>query len=76
MAIELAQCGWVRRSLEDLGHEVIVANARELQSVSGSSQKTDHRDAEQLTRLARVDPKLLHPVASGGAGHGQPPHGQ
>ena len=63
MAIETgAQCGWVKRCLEELGHEVIVANARNLESITGSPQKTDQRDAEQLARLARVDPKLLHPV--------------
>ena len=63
MAIETgAQSGWVKRCLEGLGHEVIVANARELQSISGSIRKTDQRDAQQLARLARVDPKLLCPV--------------
>jgi len=63
MAIETgAQSGWVKRCLEELGHEVIVANARELQAISGSARKTDQRDAQQLARLARVDPKLLSPV--------------
>lgn len=63
MALETgSQSGWVKRCLEELGHEVIVANARELQSISGSHRKTDQRDAEQLARLARVDPKLLKPV--------------
>ena len=60
MAIETgAQSGWVKRCLEAMGHEVLVANARELQSISGNSRKSDQRDAEQL---ARVDPKLLKPV--------------
>ena len=73
MAIETgAQSGWVRRCLEGLGHEVIVANARELQSISGSIRKTDQRDAQQLARLARVDPKLLCPrrTANGSAAVG------
>jgi hypothetical protein len=30
-----------------LGHEVIVANARELQAISKSSRKDDRRDAER-----------------------------
>ena len=57
-----AQSGWVKRCLEAMGHEVLVANARELPSISGSARKSDQRDAEQLARLARVDPELLKPV--------------
>lgn len=53
---------WVSRALEALGHEVIVANAREVQSISQSDRKNDAADAEQLARLARSDPKLLHPI--------------
>jgi transposase len=48
--------------LRDLGHEVIVADARELKSIFASRRKSDPRDAEQLARLARVDVQLLHPV--------------
>jgi transposase len=44
------------------GHEAIVANARELQAVTGRSHRTDHHDARQLARLARVDRQLLNPV--------------
>ena len=53
---------WMSRLVASLGHEVIVANARELQAISNSSRKDDRRDAETLARLARVDPKLLRPV--------------
>ena len=53
---------WVSRRLASLGHEVIVANAREVRSISGSSSKNDAADAEQLARLGRVDPKLLKPI--------------
>lgn len=63
--IALEVCGqsaWVKEALEGFGHEVIVANARELRSITGSSRKSDRRDAEQLARLARVDTRLLKPV--------------
>jgi transposase len=53
---------WISRSLEALGYEVIVANAREVQSISKSDRKNDASDAEQLARLGRADPKLLHPI--------------
>lgn len=54
---------WVSRALGALGHEVIVANAREVQSITKSDRKNDANDAEQLARLGRADPKLLHPIA-------------
>ncbi len=53
---------WVRDTVEQLGHEAVVANARELEAVTGRSHRTDHHDARQLARLARVDPALLNPV--------------
>jgi transposase len=60
------ECGthspWVSRLLKSLGHQVIVANARELASISGSKTKNDRNDAEQLARLAAADPKLLSPL--------------
>jgi transposase len=57
-----AQSAWVSEALAAMGHEVIVANARDVKSIAGSSRKSDARDAEQLARLARLDPKLLHPI--------------
>jgi len=56
-------CHWMSEALREFGHEVIVADARELKSISGSHRKNDPRDAEQLARLARVDVRLLHPVS-------------
>ncbi len=53
---------WVSRLLEECGHEVLVANARKLRLIYGSKRKTDKLDAENLARLARVDPKLLYPL--------------
>ncbi len=53
---------WLSRLLGSVGHEVIVANARQVQLISASSRKDDRVDAETLARLARVDPQLLRPV--------------
>jgi transposase len=47
---------------ENLGFEVIVANARQVQLISASSRKNDRVDAQMLARLARVDPELLRPI--------------
>ncbi len=53
---------WVSRHLAQLGHEVIVANARRVALIGRSTRKDDPIDAEKLARLARVDPKLLYPI--------------
>jgi transposase len=53
---------WVSRLLANLGFEVIVANARQVQLISASSRKNDRRDALLLARLVRVDPHLLSPI--------------
>jgi transposase len=53
---------WVSRLLVELGHEVIVANPRQLRLITESSRKSDNVDAETLARLARVDPSLLRPI--------------
>lgn len=53
---------WISRLLEELGHEVIVANARKLRLIYENNRKQDRVDAEYLARLARVDPKLLSPI--------------
>ncbi len=53
---------WVRRLLESLGHQVIVANASKVRAISASVRKTDERDARCLAQLGRVDPELLSPV--------------
>ena len=49
---------WVSRCLAGMGHEVIVANPRNVKLITQSSKKNDRMDAEKLARLARVDPKL------------------
>ena len=53
---------WMSDLLEVSGHEVIVANARELERLTKSDRKNDDNDAELLARLARVDPRLLAPI--------------
>ena len=53
---------WVSRLLKSLGHEVYVANPRQLKLISQSSRKDDRVDAQTLARLVRVDPELLRPI--------------
>ena len=53
---------WISRMLSDLGHEVIVANARKVRLIGESRKKDDRLDAQTLARLARIDPELLYPV--------------
>jgi transposase len=59
---------WVSRVLEECGHEVLVANARKLRLIYANKRKTDEIDAENLARLARLDPKLLYPLRHRGEG--------
>jgi transposase len=53
---------WASRVLEECGHEVLVANARKLRLIYVNKRKTDQIDAENLARLAPLDPKLLYPL--------------
>jgi transposase len=53
---------WVSRVLEECGHEVLVANPRKIRLIYTNKRKTDKLDAENLARLARLDPKLLYPL--------------
>jgi transposase len=57
-----AHSPWVSRLLTALGHEVIVAHARNVRLIGESRRKDDRIDARTLARLARVDPRLLSPV--------------
>src|SRR3712207_4714085 len=54
----------VSRVLEECGHKVLVANPRKTRLIYANKRKTDEIDAENLARLARVDPKLLYPLRS------------
>jgi transposase len=53
---------WVSRHIASMGHEVIVANPHKVKLITQSVRKNDRIDAQQLARLARVDPKLLSPI--------------
>lgn len=53
---------WVSRQLTQLGHDVVVANARRVRLITTSSRKDDRMDARTLARLARIDPGLLSPI--------------
>jgi transposase len=53
---------WVSRLLSKLGHEAIVAHARNVRLIGESRRKDDRLDAQTLARLARIDPQLLCPV--------------
>lgn len=53
---------WMSRLLKELGHEVIVANARMVGLIHKNPRKRDPVDAESLARLGRVDLKLLWPI--------------
>src|SRR6202140_4149628 len=50
---------WVSRLLSELGHQVIVAHARNVRLIGESRKKDDRLDARTL---ARIDPQLLSPV--------------
>ena len=53
---------WISRLLSEMGHEVMVANARKVRLIGESRKKDDRLDAQTLARLARIDPQLLYPV--------------
>ncbi len=57
-----AHSRWLSLELQRMGHDVIVANARELRAISGSDRKSDRVDAEKLARYARVDRKILRGI--------------
>jgi transposase len=57
-----AQSAWISRELKKLGHEVIVANPRDLKWITASDTKNDPVDARKLALLARTDTRLLAPV--------------
>src|SRR6202011_572009 len=53
---------WVSRLLLMLGHEMIVANPRQVKLITESSRKDDRLDAQTLARSERIDPQLLPPI--------------
>ena len=53
---------WLSRVVAELGHEVVVANPRQVALIARNQRKTDRLDAEWLARLGRFDPQLLAPI--------------
>lgn len=62
-----AHSPWISRLLGAFGHEVLVANARQVRLIYAGDRKTDRLDAESLARLGRLDPQLLRPIRHRGA---------
>jgi transposase len=63
VAIEVGtHSAWIADLLTELGHEVFVANARDVALIHKKDTKNDVNDAELLARLARSDPSLLFPI--------------
>ena len=58
---------WMSRLLAACGHDMIVANPRQVRLIAESDRKRDRADAEQLARLGRLDPALLRPIQHRGA---------
>jgi transposase len=63
------QSPWTSRYFQELGHRVLVANARKVRAICQNDRKndrkSDRKDAEMLARLARSDEKLLSPIEHG-----------
>jgi len=54
---------WIGALLEELGHEVYVANPRKTEGGKRKNRrKNDRLDAETLARQVKSDPKLLYPI--------------
>ena len=53
---------WVREVVVGFGHEVLVANARQMEGSKRRRRKNDRIDANKLARLGRMDPKSLYPI--------------
>src|ERR1700687_3657588 len=50
---------WVRDVVGSVGHEVLVANPRQMDGPKRRKRKNDRIDAHKLARLGRVDPQSL-----------------
>jgi transposase len=63
LAMEVgAHSRWASHLLKELGHDVLVANARKLRAIYHNPRKGDRADAGTLARLSRLDPELLSPI--------------
>jgi transposase len=53
---------WVQEIVVSWGHEVLVANPRQMEGPKRRNRKNDRIDAQKLARLGRVDPQSLFPI--------------
>lgn len=53
---------WVSRLVAECGHEVLVANPRQIPLIYQNTKKSDQTDPEILARVGRLDPKFLKPI--------------
>jgi transposase len=53
---------WASELLRSCGHDVRVADARQLALITQSNAKSDKRDARMLAQLLRADASLLSPI--------------
>jgi hypothetical protein len=53
---------WISRLLRELGHEVIVANARKVRLIGGEPQERRSAGCAEAGAAGRMDPELLYPV--------------
>ena len=53
---------WMAKAGRECGHQVLVANPRQLRLIYGGDNKHDRLDARKLARLARADWRLLKPI--------------
>jgi transposase len=53
---------WIREVVAGCGHEVLVANPRQMTGPKRRHRKNDRIDAQKLARVGRVDPQSLFPI--------------
>src|SRR6185503_18269156 len=53
---------WARDVVAGCGHEVLVANPRQMEGPKRRKRKNDRIDAHKLARIGRMDPQSLFPV--------------
>jgi transposase len=53
---------WVQDVVAGCGHEVLVANPRQMEGPKKRKRKNDRIDAHKLARVGRMDPQSLFPI--------------
>jgi transposase len=53
---------WARDVVAGCGHEVLVANPRQMEGPKKRKRKNDRIDAHKLARIGRMDPQSLFPI--------------